>query len=182
MKAIIFVLFSLIVLNVTAQKHKATFYLFDGTIKEGYTRYPGFATNLKYWETEDSKPEKYSVNELDKLVITVKGKERTYIFRDVLEYDHTLVLEELIVGRISTYRSVFTKSFYGHNNPIYFLKRTLPNGYEEIVPTWLIQRKFKKTGAEYFKDCPEISSKIKNKEYKRKDLFQVVVRYNTYCK
>jgi hypothetical protein len=41
--------------------------------------------------------------------------------------------------------------------------------------------KFKKTGAYYFKDCPELAEKIKKKVYTLDDLPTIVSIYNTTC-
>jgi len=38
--------------------------------------------------------------------------------------------------------------------------------------------RFSKFGAKLFSDCPEVSAKIANKEYKLKDMYEIVEEYN----
>jgi hypothetical protein len=41
---------------------------------------------------------------------------------------------------------------------------------------------FKKQASEYFSDCPELSSKILKKEYRKEDIELIVEHYNLFCK
>lgn len=40
---------------------------------------------------------------------------------------------------------------------------------------------FKKTASNYFKDCPSLVDKLKNKIFKKRDIEEVVTYYNTNC-
>jgi len=51
-----------------------------------------------------------------------------------------------------------------------------------VVHTTLIGKKFKKRGADFFKECPVISDKIANKIYKIKDLPMVIQKFKEKCK
>jgi len=41
---------------------------------------------------------------------------------------------------------------------------------------------FKKQTSDYFSDCPELSNKILNKEYRKEDIELIVDHYNMFCK
>ncbi|MFK7901007.1 MAG: hypothetical protein AB8B61_09645 [Cyclobacteriaceae bacterium] len=56
----------------------------------------------------------------------------------------------------------------------------LQKSNEELnQPFWL---SFKDDMMEYFKGCPDLSDKIKHKEFRKKDLRSIVTYYNTNCK
>ena len=72
---------------------------------------------------------------------------------------------------------------------------TGPNnmGYSTQTITYLLQRGdeqlnepnlfgFKKEMGKYFADCPELVSLIEEKEFKRRDIGEIVTYYNTRCK
>lgn len=67
----------------------------------------------------------------------------------------------------------------------------MPASYSQNI-TWLLQRGneqllqprmigFKKQMAEYFADCPQLVAAIQDKEFKRKDLDEIVLFYNNRC-
>ena len=51
--------------------------------------------------------------------------------------------------------------------------------FEVLNSSDVLSKSFKKTAAEFFKDCPSIVEKIENKSYKKDDLEEIVKFYNS---
>lgn len=93
-------------------------------------------------------------------------------------------LLQLIDGRVKMFEHrKTTRSSTGPNNM----------GYSTQTITYLLQRGdeplnepnlfgFKKEMGKYFADCPELVSLIEEKEFKRRDIGEIVTYYNTKCK
>jgi len=70
---------------------------------------------------------------------------------------------------------VFTGNLTGQNKPVYFIMR---NGDKQAKN---IKMGFKKKAVTFFKDCPYLVDIIKNKEWKYRDMPNIVEYYNEMC-
>lgn len=71
-------------------------------------------------------------------------------------------------------------------SPVYFLDHNeimlLKEGEKpEVFNQVSLTKSFKNRAADYFKDCPSLQNKIKNKELKKEDLETTVNYYNSSC-
>lgn len=67
--------------------------------------------------------------------------------------------------------------FLDHNEIMLLKEGKRPKVFNQISLT----KSFKNRASDYFKDCPSLQAKIKNKELKKEDLEEIVNYYNSSC-
>ncbi len=110
-----------------------------------------------------------------------------YCYKKTAEHGNTL-LEQIEKGRLTLYiplgdyhwtAKMTTEANTHHtysNNNYYVAKKN-----EEIAVSLESGKKFKKTASKYFSDCPDLVAKIQSKEYKKRDIVEIVKFYNENC-
>ncbi len=85
------------------------------------------------------------------------------------------------ISSMMQYRKVSAYVDITINKVSYFLEN---DKQEELILVHqnLFGKKFKKVGADYFKDCPSLSEKIHNKEYSVSDLPIIIQEFKGDCK
>ena len=74
--------------------------------------------------------------------------------------------------------AVFSPIYFLDHNEIMLLKEgEKPKVFNQVSLT----KSFKNRASDYFKDCPRLQARIKNKELKKEDLEEIVNYYNSSC-
>ncbi len=187
--------------TIHAQRTKAVLYFKDGTQITGLGKLKG-ANKVKFRKTRKDKAKKYDFKNLEKVKIYEADDINTYVYLKVKDKNHYRVLEEVIVGAVSLYKivshgqhaGVGMGGFGGAGGGMaigmgtsfsiksYYVKRKNDQAVTHLGSTSLFSKSFKKAAGSYFKDCLNLVEKIQNKEFKKRDIREVVEYYNTECK
>jgi hypothetical protein len=192
-----------------SQKSPATLFFKDGTTKTGYV-FGDTDWELKFSKQLKGKKTKYQFEELDSLRLTENYKENIYHIQKYkfgknqtkltnLKYAKVELITDgpvqLYIMKTSHIEAGGTTFSYGHNGSI-TTTVTSGGGYtqyslfvkkpEEERLFWLytkgiVLRNFKKASKEYFKDCPELISRIEAGDYTRSNAIAMVNFYNDSC-
>ncbi|AOW20229.1 hypothetical protein [Urechidicola croceus] len=202
MKKIVIILFLLISISSFAQKQKATLYFKDGTTKTGLAKFTTFEEKIKFRKNRNSKKVVYDSNKIDKIIIRENDKNIEYRYKFVEGRERAILLEPLVEGEITLYRDLkegyspgvsvggyggggmgmgmtMGGGYYSISN--YFVARGNEKKLQNMGSTALFGKNFKKAAKEYFKDCPSLVKKINDKEFKKRDIVDVVEYYNNNC-
>ncbi len=129
-----------------------------------------------------------SYQDIDKILATGKKEKDNYTLKYIkFSDDNGDLMTELVTGEVSLYlRTVMVVTGSGMYGPTTSTARnyyTLRKG--EPVATEIksnnIFKNFKKDASYFFSDCKGLVSKIENKEFRRKDIAEIVTYYNTSC-
>jgi hypothetical protein len=139
------------------------------------------SNKIKFKENENAKKQKFKKKEIDYFeIVNNSGKQFKYTYIKIKVRGMVLVkIEE--EGRLNLYTEDFDywsknpQTYYSGTN--IYVKKT-----DEKKPNYLFFgnafKSFKKEAMNYFRDCPELKSKIENEELRRKDYKEIVVLYN----
>ncbi|KJD32067.1 hypothetical protein PK35_11545 [Tamlana nanhaiensis] len=200
MKIKITLTFLLLSLYVNAQYNdwtKATVHLMNNEIFDGHARLAMlnakelFSSKEKLrfvnFEIKQRTSTKFSPEEVEKIVFEVSEKikgrriKRKAVFvpviKEITKKKKILGFAEIVIdGKVK----LFKRTVYGQNK-IYEESLIAKEG-EAVIPFNYIELKsFKNRASEYFKDCPNLVSKLENKKYRRNDLEEIVTFYNSNC-
>ncbi|WP_336129350.1 hypothetical protein [Mesoflavibacter sp. CH_XMU1422-2] len=75
-------------------------------------------------------------------------------------------------------KPIYSPFYIFNHNEIMFLKE---GEKPEVFNQTSLTKSFKKRASKYFKDCPILQNKIKNKDFKKEDLEAIVNYYNSSC-
>lgn len=179
-----------------AQKTKAELILKDSTHLIGL----GKLTNkgqIKFRKTKKDKPIKYDFSDLAFVKIEEYDGAKEYVQKPVKDRTTPEILTVIKKGKVNLYKTIFAGYNYappvGPNgfgaggvgvaysiNHFYVSKE----GEEEVThlgSTHIFSKNFKKAASEYFKDCPVLVEKIQVREYKKRNIEELVAFYNTEC-
>lgn len=178
-----------------SQDKRCIIYFKDNTKIEGLGKLKTDG-QVKFRLNQDSEKKFYDHSVIDKVEIN-EGKTVTYKFKKVGTLDKAW-LEVLINGKVCLY----TNSTY-YNNPgfaaggpnggfggmtfgggggtttYYYVEHTGDDSVFKIATYQGFSKSFKKTAADFFKDCPIIVEKVTNGSYKKDDLEEIVNFYNS---
>ena len=202
MKNIYLILILFLSILCFSQKQKCTIYLLDGTSKEGISIFKA-DDNVKFRETEDSKPEIILKEKIDKIKLDENGIIGTYRYKNVKDEGGLWLKESTTTGEVFLYTNKISGVFYGGGvgfNSVggvgmsggmmmgsggdviyYYVCHKTDTEVFKITSTGNISKNFKNAASEFFKDCPKLVEKIQTKEYKKNDIESVVWFYNNYC-
>ncbi|MGJ8733392.1 MAG: hypothetical protein ACSHW4_09600 [Cellulophaga sp.] len=189
-------IFSLVLYGCAVTKVPTTVYYKDGTIKKGI----GFISENKinFANSKDDKTELIEFSLLDKAEFKFDVTPSVYVLMPIKDKDRPMVLEEIIVGQISLYQ-LQTQGYnasvnntggnfgsvggmgYSYTVNDFYLKRKNENAATHLASSKLFSKNFTKAAKPYFLDCPDLIKKIENKEYKKRNLTEIVKFYNTKC-
>ena len=191
--------FSLLVASSYAQKINATLVLKDGKVLKGY----GKLTNsnvIKFRATKKGKKQFYSFEEqVDTLKLFTEQNPIIYVRMKVKDKTELLVLEVAKVGKnVFLYTStsqgysgatgigtgglgspVAVGNFYSISNS--YVRKANEDEVYHLGSDRLFSKNFKKAASDYFKDCPALVEKIQAREFKKKDLEEIIDFYNEKC-
>ena len=181
--------------TLSAQKTRADLYFKDGTVKSGFAKIIGIEW-VKYKSKKKGKAVRYKMMEMEKVVIHNFGSSSTYVLRET-DSGKFRLLEVLEFGRVSLYsietqgnsapvfaggpNGGWTTTGYSYNINNLYVQREGEVQVTHLGSTHFFSKNFKKAALEYFKDCPSLTEKIENKEYKKRDIRVIVNFYNENC-
>jgi len=193
-KNILFIGILIFSLNCISQNQKATIYLRSGDTIQGLVKFTSFGIKFRY--DKQSKKENYDAKKIIKLDINEQGKTNTYVYKLAKDYGHSATpkLMTLITkGKINLYRIIITNTSFQmhgiiavastHSMEHYYVCRNNSDVVTRLttVGTFL-DKNFIKAASEYFSDCQDVVNRIKNKNYRKKDMEEIVKLYNRSCK
>ena len=199
MKKIVIITVFLFVLPMTAQKEKAILHFKDDSKITGLAKIISSGARIKFRKDKQSKYKVYTPDNVESIEIYEKESFSTtvyshYYFRKTKKNTLPRLLKLMEDGKANLYLDYneYNKVFVIGSNGIspavnssishYYVSRA---GDEFVTRLGgqgsLFKKNFKKGASEYFKDCPELVKKIENKEFKRRDIEEVVNFYNREC-
>ncbi|ALM08804.1 hypothetical protein SB49_14120 [Sediminicola sp. YIK13] len=190
----------LILYSCVTPNQATTIYFKDGSQKFGFGLIKG--NELIFKKTEKDKPVAYNFSSLDKVEMNPGKASSTYVLMPIKDKGDLVILEEIVVGAVSLYQSTAQSyrsdisnstgnlgnaggigfaggNFYNVNN--FYLKREEETVVTHLGSNQLFSKNFGKVASEYFHDCPILLTKIESKEFKKRDLKQLVEYYNNQC-
>ncbi len=201
MKKTVILIFCLLFTTIGfSQKQRCTIYFNDGTTLAGLGRLKDDGT-VKFKQTEDSKSEIISKDNISKVELNEQGSIKVYKFKK-LSGGFQEWLKEVVSGEVSLYTSDISGMYgpfmstgfstmggvgggiaFGGGGTVTYFYVCHPSDAEvfRITSFGNISKNFKNTASEYFKDCPELVKKIEDKTFKKDDIEEVVRFYNTHC-
>ncbi|RRO16773.1 hypothetical protein [Flavobacteriaceae bacterium 14752] len=135
-------------------------------------------------------PEKLHYSEIDYVKKKNNLNEETkFKFFKVAGKNQYLLLEEEIVGPVSLYiqttegtnTEYATGMTYNYTSIGYYVKKEHNNEVIFLTSDSALNFKFTEIGQTFFRDCPELVQKIEDKDFRKKDVYEVVKFYNKNC-
>jgi len=177
-----------------AQKQKAILFFKDGTELKGRAKISPTG-KIKFRKSKEAEKQFFSSKELKSIIIREFDKDIEYKYKVIEGKKTILLLEVLEEGKVTLYRTL--RSGYvvgapgpngmpmgGHSYSIsnYYLSKDDKNLVVHLGARGTIFNKnFKKAASDYFKDCIMLVSKIQSKEFKKRDIVEIVEFYNENC-
>jgi hypothetical protein len=185
LKKITVLLFLLGSIAMGAQFQKGTVLFKNNTSKEGYIKIRSH-DGLKFKENEDDKPIIYS--HLQVIGFDIDETKYRYVKRNSIDVE-PVILKEMIHGTIVLYEKEIqggeTSMGFGPDSNLLpvTVDRKSSIVYYMFVNEKLIKigRKIKNRHLKILKDCPELVSKIKNKEIHKTNVITAIDYYNEHC-
>lgn len=180
---------------LNAQKTRGVLHFIDGTTQSGFVKIIGIK-EVKFKSTKKEKATFYPMMQMEKVVIHYLESSSTYVLRETNSGSFR-VMKELEVGKVNLY----TIETHTSSAPIYtggagggwtgggfsyqinnlYVQKEGEIKVTHLGSTGLFSKNFKKAASEYFKDCPDLTEKIMNKEFKKRDIRTIVKYYNESC-
>ena len=142
------------------------------------------------FKTMDGDKKTIALSQIDKIVSTGK-KDRHKFTQKYIKYSKSKsdLMTELISGKASLYfRSQVSMGAptgmgapSANTNTSYYILKEGQNMAKYIKGNNIAYGKFKSNALKFFSDCESLVSKIKENEYKRKHLEEIVTYYNEKC-
>lgn len=180
---------------VYAQKDTGTVIFKDGTKLEGIVMVKGYDKVIYKTDKKASK-KTFQFDTIDTLKMNHRKGEKILVALKVKEHDKDQIVEVITTGENATLYKKSTLFFnpgtpmpYGTGGSVpshstiesAYLKKKNESEATYLGNNALFSKNFSKTSAEFFEDCPELVKKIENKEFKKKDLKEIIEFYNTNC-
>ncbi|WNH10859.1 hypothetical protein [Thalassobellus suaedae] len=175
MKKLLTLLLMLCFFITNAQFEQGKIYLNDGSTKTGLIKERDLG-GIKYKEKEESDVELYDHTSIDGYDITENGIVK-YRYKKT-ENGFPQIMQIVRVGKINLYsikvaNRDITTGIRVNYSFIYFI--------EKDNVTTRVGKKLSKSDLELFNDCPSLIKKIKKKEFKKNDVYQIVNFYDMNC-
>jgi hypothetical protein len=196
-----FIVFTVIVLtihSVFGQKTRAELIFKDGTMITGLAE-PTNVGNIRFRKNRKAKKIFYSFEEVDTLKVYYDFNPTLFVLVKVQDKAKPQVLEMARHGKNVTY---FRDVQQGYAPPVnmpmagggvmqvgggfYSLSNSYvrkANSSEAIYlgsSSWL-SKNFRKAAMDFFSDCAKLSKKIESREFKKRDLKEIIEYYNGEC-
>lgn len=198
MKKLITWLFFMITINISSQKQQDKIILNNGTIKEGLVKIKSLTYRIKYRKEKGAKKELINLHKIKTLFINEKGKVVEYDvkYKTKSKYASPQLYRVIRRGKANLYfkynklssASVF--SFNGmatmSNSQTSTTLFVCKNNNKVLTKLGYLRapnfgKSFKKRAMSFFNDCPKLVKKLKTKQFKRKNIRDIVYFYNTKC-
>lgn len=176
-----------------AQRTSARLTFKDGTELRGLAKLTT-DNKVKFRKARKEKKTWYSLSEdLEKVMLLQEGYWVTYVFRTVKDKTMGRVLRKVVAGEVSLYSKTTSGAIMGPGDPgmvpmmlnydvdNYYVQRKGETAVTHLGSNQIFTKNFKKAASDYFKDCQMLVKKIQNKEFKKRDLEEIVEYYNTAC-
>lgn len=188
MKTYIFSIFLFISISSFAQKTSITIILKSG--ESFQTDKLSEKKNSFNFKDDEGTSQSIDISKIDKIISTGKKEKNNYTKRYIM-YSKTKgdLMEEIVAGPVSLFkRTQFKMSGVGAMGaPMasqiidYYVKRD-----SETVATYLqgenmAYGSYKKNVKDYFKDCEMLLAQIKEDNFKRRKIKEVIEFYNSNC-
>ncbi len=188
MKNLILIIFLFISTLSFAQKDIITIYLKNG---ESFKteKISEKKNNFKFKDVEGNSQE-IEISKVDKIISTGKKEKNNYT-KMYITYSEKkgALMEEIVNGKVNLYK--FTESSFGPPMGTMGPSRTVTITYyakrdNESVATYLqgnnvAYGSYRKNLQDYFKDCAAVLAMVKEDNFKRSKIDEVVEFYNSNC-
>lgn len=181
-----------------AQRDRATLLFKNGSKLEGLADLKT-SGKIKFRKGKKAQKTFFTFNEVDTLKIYEDRKPKIFVQIAVKDEDEPKVLELVDAGKKTLYyRDVFTSygapammpgaggfnmtaggGFYSVTNS--YLRKPEQQEATYLASTNWLSKNFKKAASEFFADCPDLVTKIQNRELKKKHLKEIITYYNSKC-
>ena len=85
----------------------------------------------------------------------------------------------MFVGGANGHMNMSNGNYYDIKN--LYVRRGVSGEITHLGSNQLFSKNFKNAASDYFADCPELVTKIQNKEFKKKHVRDIVKFYNLQC-
>ncbi len=162
-------------------------YLKDGTVLIGKVNLNTHVSELIV--NPEEKPQKIDNSLIEKVVYYINGERNSMIHVSLKNVIFPKWIKLEVTGNVSLYSYAADNVFVDLRNSTnlinegieFYLKRHENEEYYFLGTSNIFGPRFRKRTAKYFKDCPVLVEKIKNKEFDIDTLKKVVVFYNNNC-
>ena len=191
---ITFLLFTNYIFSQNSYELGEIFYR-DGTSEKGYLKIKYSVIKYKKKITEKKHVE-LTYKEVKKIIINEDGKDYEYQYKIIKgrTKGKFKLLKKIILGKASLYliehetyisssgAGTFSNSIT-YNGADYYIGKNTSSLVEFIGANSIAvgRKNIRKGLITYFKDCKELVKKLKNKEYKNKNIIEAVEFYNNNC-
>ncbi|WP_452598669.1 hypothetical protein [Pontimicrobium sp. MEBiC01747] len=155
----------------------------DGKVISGYGKVT--KTGVKYKATKKGKYKMISSSEIDKVVLKNKKITTKYVYRPLKEGKKTKLMDLVYAGNKIELYELYLGTARGPNVSMqvvrYYVKRKDEKAVTMIRSGAVMGKSFKKRAEAYFKDCPELVSKLGTKGFKKNNLKNVMKYYDEHC-
>ncbi len=197
-----YVILSFLILAATqsfSQKTRAELIFKDGTILEGIAE-PLNNNYIKYRKERKAKKEYFTFEEVDTLKMYYDFVPKIYVLVKIKDHPLPKILELARAGKnVVYYRDILQGNiapmafssmggggsmisgggFYNIKHS--YVRKTDEEEAEHLASSNWISKNFKNSASNFFSDCPELVQKIENREFKKRDLKEIIEFYNTKC-
>lgn len=185
-------------INLESYK-KATVYYKNGTVEKGLAKKIS-SDKFKFKTEKKKKAQKLDFNKVDKISLRINSRKTTFQYKTIKGNKKPTLLEVIETGKITLYKIDYNSQLFTPNAPDNKQFRNTSNDFTNIKSTHLYvfregekyvsdldlrrlnSKHFTKAALEYFKDCPVLIQMIKNKEFGKRALIDIVEFYNEECK
>ena len=177
---VLFILLVSIIVNSQTNKKLATVLLKNGTELKGFARIVG--NKVRFSKEKRGKDKLYTSDDVESLKLKFSDRYLSILYKTEKNKKTPILVESLIKGKINLYR----KLDLTHKDAYYVFAYNIKKGslFVEKENESTINRfkqNFTKEAKDFFKDCKKLSKLIGTKDYRRKDLFDIVEFYNDEC-
>lgn len=191
--------------NFQAQNQRAVIYLRNSDTLRGYARI-SLKNKIIFREKKELDKQRLDSKTVKKISINENGLTREYEYKLLRKKSGQAVptlMTPVTLGKINLFRTTAQRfshlgnSDFGMNNQNsfgfpsgtyfsidqYYVGEDETDFVEHLTSTEfnIFGKSFRKTASEYFKDCPELVKRIKNRTYRKNDIEEIVTYYNEEC-
>lgn len=199
MKKIILLIIILFCCTSNAQYFKANVSFKDGTSKSGLARVNTLNDKIFFKENKTSTKEKYNHKEINTLILKKDSISNSYRYKKTLGRRAPRLLKVITESNNLSLYAVVTESNYLYSfgllgalattiidaNKIDYEYYMVKNNDEKALffgnTNLTSKKRFKEIIRKRLKDCPKIVKKVENKEFKVKNIPEIVAYYNKNC-
>lgn len=190
------VIFTCSTTTTQAQKTRAKLVYKDGKVVKGIGNLVS-KNRIRFRTSKKERTKKLELSLFDRVYIynaaetqvyteiAIKGKKKKKVVEIMAEGDKLTLYRIAQVG-VSTGPMVGAGGgpmmMHSYTVKNFYVKRAGETEASHLGSNQLFTKNFKKAASEYFKDCPSLVKKIKEKEFKKRDLKVIVDYYNEDCK